>query len=106
MYKMGVVGDKDSITIYKAAGLDIFPVKDVQESRSLINRLVEEQYGVLFIIENLANNLNDVFERYKESVIPILISLPGVKGSEGTGMKELKKAMERAIGVDVLFREN
>ncbi|MEN8906882.1 MAG: V-type ATP synthase subunit F [Clostridiales bacterium] len=105
MYKIAIVGDKDSITIYKAAGLDIFPTNNVQEIKSKINKLADESYGIIFIIEDFMKDLSESIERYKEAITPIIISIPGVKGSKGTGISQLKNAMERAIGVDVLFRD-
>jgi V/A-type H+-transporting ATPase subunit F len=100
-----MIGDKDSITVYKAAGIDIYPVKDSQEAKIKINKLVEDSYGIIFIIEDLLKGLSETIERFREAITPAIISIPGVSGSKGSGIKQLKDAMERAVGVDVLFKD-
>ena len=40
MYKkIGVVGDKDSVLAFKALGVDIFPVIEVEEARKTVDKL-------------------------------------------------------------------
>ena len=39
MHKIGVVGDKDSITAFKAVGVDVYPVITKEEARKTIDTL-------------------------------------------------------------------
>ena len=56
MYKIGVVGDKDSVLAFKAIGIDVFPVVEVEEARKTIDKMAREQYAVIFITEQLAKD--------------------------------------------------
>ena len=38
MYKIGVVGDKDSVTAFRALGVDVFTVTDEDGARKTIDR--------------------------------------------------------------------
>jgi len=39
MYKIGVVGDKDSILAFKALGIDVYPAVEAEEARKIVNIL-------------------------------------------------------------------
>jgi V/A-type H+-transporting ATPase subunit F len=45
----------------------------------------------------------DEIEKYKDMRIPAIIPIPGMDGSYGVGIANLKKAVERAVGADILF---
>lgn len=51
MYKVGVVGDKDSIMGFLVFGIDIFLVYDSDEIKKSIYKLVEDEYVIIYIIE-------------------------------------------------------
>ena len=58
-YKIGVIGDKDSILGFKTLGVATFPVVDAPAALSVLNRAAREDYAVLFITEELAQHLED-----------------------------------------------
>ena len=40
--------------------------------------------------------------RFKDSLTPAIILIPGKEGSLGIGMRNIKQAVERAVGADIL----
>ena len=40
--------------------------------------------------------------RYKDELTPAIILIPGKEGSLGMGMADIKTAVERAVGADIL----
>ena len=42
-------------------------------------------------------------QKYKAQPYPAVLSIPGAGGSNGFGMQGLKKDVEKAVGVDILF---
>jgi len=105
MYRMGVIGDKDSILGFKALGLSVFPVTQPEQAARLIHRLAKENYAVLFVTEALAQDIKETIERYSAQPFPIITLIPNNAGSMGLGMKEIKASVEKAVGVDILFGE-
>lgn len=103
MYKIGVVGDKDSILGFKALGLSVFPVTEPEQASRLINRLARENYALIFLTEALAIKIEETLDRYKSSPFPAIILIPNNQGSLGIGIQEIKKSVEKAIGADILF---
>ncbi len=105
MYKIGVIGDKDSILGFKALGLSIFPVAQTSEAEEILRELAENKYAVIFITEQIAVNMQEQIEKYKENHLPAIIPIPGNQGVLGIGMQGVRKSVERAVGADILFRD-
>jgi len=51
--------------------------------------------------EQLAELLSADIDRYKTSVTPAVILIPGKTGSLGLGARALQNAVERAVGADI-----
>ncbi len=105
MYKIGVIGDKDSVLGFKALGLSVFPVTRVSEAEEILHELAENKFAVIFITEQVAVNMQEHIEKYKENHFPAIIPIPGNQGVLGIGMQGVKKSVERAVGADILFRD-
>ena len=103
MYKIAVVGDYDSIYGFATLGLRICPVRDREEIRDRLRRLVEEKYGIIYITEAAAAEVEDELEKYREKTLPAIIRIPGVSGNNGAGIEGVRKTVEQAVGSDILF---
>lgn len=104
MYKAAVMGDYDSIYGFAALGLSVFPGTDAEEAGKLLRRIAEGgEYGVIYITEALAAKLRKEIDRYKESIMPVIIEIPGIAGNTGNGIAGVKRSVEQAVGSDILF---
>ncbi len=103
--KMAIVGDGDSIMVFKAAGVATFPVEDEKKARETLRKIAGE-YQIIFLTEELARDLSEFIKRFDEEPYPVVLSIPSKKGSTGYGEELLRSAMERALGVDILFRKD
>lgn len=101
-YKIAVLGDKDSVLGFKALGLTVFPEDTVDEARTTLHRIAKEDYAVVYLTEQYAVQMEADVARYKDSLTPAIILIPGKEGSLGVGMSNIKKAVERAVGADIL----
>ena len=101
MYKIAVLGDRDSVLGFKALGLDTFFVDSADEARCTLHRLAREAYAIIYITEQLAQAIPDDVARYKTDVTPAVILIPGKTGNLGLGAQALKSAVERAVGADI-----
>lgn len=102
MYKIAVLGDRDSVLGFRALGLTVFPVEEDQQAQRTLHRLAREDYAVIYVTEQLAAAISADIDRYKDSITPAIILIPGKGGSLGLGSGALKKAVERAVGADIL----
>ncbi len=100
--KLAIVGDGDSIMVFKAAGVATFPAENEVKAREVLRRIAKD-YAVIFLTEELARPLTDFLKRFDEQPYPVVLSRPAENGSTGDGTALLKSAMDRALGVDILF---
>ncbi|MBC8536060.1 V-type ATP synthase subunit F [Feifania hominis] len=106
MYKICVIGDRESVLGFSALGLDICEVSSTLEtSRRLTDRKWMEQYAVVYITEDAARDNFDLIDYYKDRETPAIILIPGKNGPLGYGVNNVKKSVERAVGADILFRD-
>lgn len=105
MYKIAVIGDYDSIYGFATLGLSICPVKTRDEARDKLRQLANGNYGIIYITEAVAAELQDEIEAYRERTLPAIIQIPGVSGNTGAGVENVKKTVEQAVGSDILFSE-
>ena len=106
MATIAVMGDYDSIYGFAALGLSIFPETDRDSAQQTLRRLVENEFGIIYITEELAAVLEKDIEIYADRVTPAIIRIPGVKGNTGDGIKSVKKSVEQAVGSDILFGDD
>ncbi len=102
MYKLAVMGDRESVMGFRALGFETYPVEDPQEAKVMLRRLAEESCAVIYITEQLAQHLEEDIARYKDSPIPAIILIPGKEGTLGIGMHGVHDTVERAVGADIL----
>ena len=105
MYNIAVLGDYDSIYGFSALGLKTYPVASPEEGAKLLKKLSEEKTAVIYITEALAEEMKEAVEQYDSALIPAIIPIPGAAGNTGIGLKRVRKSVERAVGSDIIFKE-
>ena len=103
MYKIAVVGDYDSIYGFATLGLEICPAGNREEVRNTLRRLAEEDYGIIYITEAAAAEVESDLEVLRERMLPAVIQIPGVSGNTGAGVQGVRRTVEQAVGSDILF---
>ena len=107
MYKIGIIGDRDSVLGFMALGYSVHETQNTEDAAQKLHSLVKsEQYAVIFIVEDLAMQLEEDIAKYKDNPLTAITVIPGSKGSTGYGMANIKSAVERAVGADILFDNN
>lgn len=103
MYKIAVIGERDSVLGFRALGLDVYFASeaDTDAARAALHRLAQENYAVIYVTEQIARHLQSEIGRYKDAVMPAIILIPGRGGSLGLAEAGLKSAVERAVGADI-----
>ena len=101
-WRIAAIGDWESVMGFRALGLDTYPVTSPEEAREEIKRLAKTDCAVIYLTETLAKDLGDVLNRYKDELHPAIILIPGREGSLGIGRDNIQRAIERAVGADIL----
>lgn len=102
MYKIGVIGKRESVTCFAVSGFEVGVAESVQRASELLKEMAEDNCAVIFITEELAAGLSETIDGYKSSYVPAVITIPPLGGGTGYGMNALKRACERVVGMDIL----
>ncbi|HPF53376.1 MAG TPA: V-type ATP synthase subunit F [Eubacteriales bacterium] len=105
MAKMAVIGDRDSVLLFRAVGLDVFGETDGERANMLIRRMAREGYAVIYLTEQMYSKCSESIAEFASQPYPAIIPIPDANGTQGVGMKALKQNVEKAVGVDILFME-
>ncbi len=105
MYKIALIGDRDTIIGFKLLGVSIFPVKKKEESVEILNKLVKEEYAVIFITEEIGCQIIEEIEILQKTSFACITLIPCKSEKKYLGLKILRKNIEKAIGTDILFRK-
>lgn len=103
MYKVAVVGDKDSILGFKALGVATYPVTGSEEAVRALQEITREKVAVVCITEAVAQQVQPQIDELNKKLLPAVVLIPNNQGTLGLGMKQIKKNAEKAIGADILF---
>ena len=74
-----------------------------EDARKKLKQLADGQYGIIYITEAVAAQLEEEIEQYRENTLPAIIQIPGVAGNMVAGVNGVKKTVEQAVGSDILF---
>lgn len=100
MYRIAVMGDPDSISGFSAVGMTVIPVNGADEAMDKMLELAKDDYGAVFVTENVYSRIAEEFPR--ERILPAVIPIPGTYGNTGIGMKNVSKFVEKAVGSDII----
>ena len=103
--KIAVIGDKDSVLAFQAVGVEVFDATTADEAQALVKKLSQEHYAVVFIAENLAEQIPETLQKAKLQTYPAVVPIPTGLSPSGFGMQGIKSDVEKAIGVDIIFNK-
>ncbi len=106
MYKVGIIGNRDAVQGFMALGFSVHEAATAEDAARELHAMAKSgEFGVIFLTERYAMELEEETARYRDLPIPAIVSIPGQEGSLGYGMNNLRHAVERAVGADILFKE-
>ncbi|MDN5313960.1 MAG: V/A-type H+/Na+-transporting ATPase subunit [Clostridiales bacterium] len=105
MYKVGVIGDRDSVIGFRAIGMAVYDTEDIEMAGDYLRQMVRENYAVVFITEKLAEGNMNLIRELRNQKLPAVIPVPSITGSTGLGMKQVRESVRKAVGID-LFAES
>ena len=80
-----------------------FPRLHNGKNDGMIRKIAKEDFAIIYVTEVLAEQISEEIDKYKDERIPAIIAIPGKEGPSGSGMRNVSKAVERAVGADILF---
>ena len=70
MYKIGIIGDRDSVLGFMALGFSVHEVENSEQAAQVLHRLVKtEEYATIFVVEDMAMKIESDISKYKGIII-------------------------------------
>lgn len=106
LVKVAVIGDIDSVLGFRGLGMNVIVTNNPVEAFSKLEELAKQNYGVIFITEDLAEKNKNIIDNYLEKVQPAVILIPSSRSDTDFAMKSLQELVKKAVGIDFLNPEN
>jgi len=100
--KIGILGNKEVTMGFQNLGVEVVDFDSGKTFAENLEDTKKQDFGIIFITEDLAKGNESVIAKADQDVTPAFIVIPGINGSQGIGVKKLKKTIEQAIGSDIL----
>ena len=101
-YKIAVVGNRDAILTFRLIGFQTYPVTEPQEAINTLRKLSRENFGIIYLTEDIAQAIPDTVAFYDQQLTPALILIPTHRGTTGLGQQRIRDNVEKAVGQDIL----
>lgn len=101
-YKIGVIGDKDSVLPFKLFGFDVRTATTEKLVRQTIDEMAKANYGVIYITEQSAALSPESISRYEEQLSPAIVLIPNHTGTLNIGVNKIQENVEKAVGQNIL----
>lgn len=101
-YKIAVIGNQDVILPFQVIGFDLHAVLEPEEAKPILKQLADENYGIVFITEDIAKGIPETINYYDGQVTPAVILIPTHKENLGIGLQRIQDNVEKAVGANIL----
>lgn len=101
-YKIAIVGEKDAVYAFGMLGMNVFYTTDATQGRQVVKEIIDNDYGVIFITEKLAQQIPDIIKKYDDEFMPAFILIPSDHDSESIGLQRVQENVKKAVGQNIL----
>ncbi len=103
--EIGVVGDFDTITGFRLAGVkETYEVEEPRAAVEILKKLIKKDIGLIIITERLADQIRDettaIIER---NALPLIVEIPDKRGPVEGKADPIMALIKKAVGVDIKF---
>ncbi len=106
MAKACIVGEKNLILGFKGIGFEVVAVSDPKElAEQLFMLSRRNDVGLVLVTESIIAEAPGVIEEFRSRSNVILTVVPMHEDGSRTGYNEMRKAIERSMGID-LFKKD
>ena len=103
--KIAAIGEHDIMLIFKAIGVDVFPIDTEEEAAAQVRKLAVEGYGIIFITETIAVKLDTIIKEYSNKFLPSIVVIPGLGERNNYAVSRLRQAIIKAVGIDTMAKQ-
>lgn len=105
--KVAVLGSEDFVLPFTALGLDVYAVQQDQaeQIRETAQQIIDQDYGLVVIAENIARQMEAIYEDTLRETLPSMLVVPFLRESEGFATDKLGEIVKLATGINLFAEE-
>lgn len=97
--RVAALGDWTSIAGFKAVGVEVREVENPEDGPRAWSEMPAERYAVVLVTEPVYAELRRRVAGFPaRDVLPVVLEIPAVTGTQGTARSGLRELMVRALG--------
>ena len=89
--KCAVIGDRDSILLFKAVGIEDYDVTDGEQANRTLHRLARLGYAVVYVTETYYPACEETIREFQGEPYPAIIPIPDARGGEKNGGENVSR---------------
>lgn len=110
-YKIAIVGPADTVSGFKALGVEAFDAQTAEDvleqlkslKQQTLNPDSDSKYAVVCVIEDLVSRVDQAeYAKVVEGPLPAVVALPGPEGTSGFAIERLRRLAEQAVGSAII----
>lgn len=110
-YRIAIVGPADTVSGFKALGVESFPAHNAAEALEQLQKIkamtldteTDAQYAIVCVIEDLMVDVDQAeYAKVVSGALPAVVLLPGPEGSKGVAIERLRGLAEKAVGSAII----
>ena len=106
MPKGVALGQRHHILGFKGVGFEIVAIEDgVGLERELVLLMRDPEVALVLLTEDMAIEAPEAVENFRSRASAILTVIPTHEGSRHLSFQEIRKSVEKSLGVDILGKE-
>lgn len=100
--EIAVVGDFDTVAIFKSVGVMVYPVDEGKDEHEIVEQVFQKDYKIIFLTEKLAEKYSSLIDQTDSETFPMVVLIPDQRGSTGLALRRIRETVKKAIGADIL----
>lgn len=106
MSKAVAIGERGLILGFKGVGVEVLPVEGAESfKRELLRTARDPGVALVLVTESIAALDPEALREFRALSAAILTTIPTHQGSTHFSFQEMRSAVERSIGVDMLGKD-
>lgn len=101
-YKIGVIGERESVLPFQMLGWEVSFCEETRGARAALGKMISEGCAVIYLTTSLAEGMMEIVEHYNSLMTPIITLIPSHKGKSLLAEKRLTDTVIMAIGKNIL----
>ena len=102
--EIAVIGNLDTILIFKMVGLDVFEVRDEKSTIEKINEILND-YKIILVTDDFAPFIENVIKETSKEMYPIITIIPSGTKDSNYALEQIEQSVEHTLGINILSNQ-